>query len=101
MPFNLSVITNVKDNVLEIKLIGRILAVNAESIMAAVRKDYSRFTDVVIDAEKLDYISSAGLRQFLQIMTVTESKNGKLSIKNANDEVMNVLKMTGFTDVLS
>ena len=100
MDYNLKIHKNIQNKTLELKLSGRVTAVNAERIMEEVKKDYKRFTDVVIDAEDLEYISSAGLRQILQIMAVTESKNGRTRLIKANEMVRDVLEMTGLSEDL-
>lgn len=52
---------------------------------------------VVVDADALEYISSAGLRVLMKIMKRTQ---GRLSVVNANPEVYEVFEMTGFTDMI-
>ena len=44
----------------------------------------------------LEYISSSGLRLFLTIRKEASSKDGKVIIKNINDEIKKVFMMTGF-----
>jgi len=51
--------------------------------------------NIILDVEEMEYISSAGLRVFLQL-----SKSGKkLNIKNVNEEVYSIFDMTGFTEM--
>lgn len=52
-------------------------------------------TDLVIDLKNLNYISSAGLRVLLCAAQIME-QNGKMTIINANEEVLNVFALTGF-----
>ena len=47
---------------------------------------------LVLDMEKLEYISSAGIRQ---IVTAYKGMNGALTLKNLSPEVASVLHMTG------
>ena len=47
---------------------------------------------LVLDMEKLEYISSAGIRQ---IVTAYKEMNGALTLKNLSTEVASVLHMTG------
>lgn len=89
-----------EQNTLVIFLNGKVTAANAEMIMSAVKKDMKLFKNVRIDASKLAYISSAGLRQIHMIMAVTKNKGGKTSITNMNDEVHEILDMTGFLELL-
>ena len=47
---------------------------------------------LVLDMEKLEYISSAGIRQ---IVTAYKEMNGALTLKYLSTEVISVLHMTG------
>ena len=48
---------------------------------------------LVFDFEKLEYISSAGLRQ---IVAAHKKMNGKLALRNVQPDIMSVLTMAGF-----
>ena len=48
---------------------------------------------LVLDLEKLEYISSAGLRQ---IVAAHKKMNGKLTLRNVQPDIMSVLPMAGF-----
>ncbi len=47
---------------------------------------------LVLDLAKLEYTSSAGIRQ---IVAAHKKMNGNLTLKNLTPEVLDVLKMTG------
>jgi anti-sigma B factor antagonist len=47
--------------------------------------------------EKLEYVSSAGLRAFKRIYMELRRKGGTLSAKNVDKAIMEVLEVTGFT----
>jgi anti-anti-sigma factor len=49
--------------------------------------------ELVLDLKKLEYTSSAGLRQ---IVAAHKKMNGKLTVKNLSSEILDVFKMTGF-----
>ena len=49
--------------------------------------------ELILDFKKLEYTSSAGLRQ---IVAAHKKMNGKLTVKNICSEIMDVFKMTGF-----
>lgn len=51
---------------------------------------------VVLDAQKLDYISSAGLRVLLRV----KKKYPDVTVINVDPEVYDVFEMTGFTEIL-
>ncbi len=48
---------------------------------------------LTLDLKKLEYTSSAGLRQ---IVVAHKKMNGRLIVKNVCSEIMDVFKMTGF-----
>ena len=52
--------------------------------------------EIILDCEKLEYISSSGLRLFLTLRKETSAKGGKVIIENINDEIRKVFMMTGF-----
>lgn len=49
---------------------------------------------IVLDCEKMPFISSSGLRIFLKIRKEVEAKGGKMLLKNICSDVMQVFKMT-------
>lgn len=53
----------------------------------------SEITDLTVDMEKLEYISSAGMRL---IVAAHKKMNGSLTIINASVGILDVFKMTGF-----
>ena len=57
--------------------------------------------DIIIDCEKLEYISSSGLRILLAIKKNAIVAGSKVSLINLNDEIMKVFKMTGFDDIFN
>ena len=57
--------------------------------------------NIVFDFEKLDYISSAGLRVILTCQKKMNSTSGTMIIKNVKEEIQEVFDMTGFSDILT
>ena len=78
---------------------GRIDSANA----AAVEQELEQIAsanpgkELVIDAEALEYISSAGLRALLHLF---KSQDNRLKVRNTSLEVYEILDMTGFTDLM-
>lgn len=50
-----------------------------------------------IDAERLTYISSSGLRVILSIL---RKCSGNLTVFNVSDEIYEILEVTGFTEMM-
>ena len=86
-------------NILYIALEGRIDASNAaqaeEKIFSIKNENPGKHT--VVDADNLEYISSAGLRVILRL----RKEEPKLAIINVAPDVYEVLDMTGFTDMVT
>lgn len=86
-------------NIIYIAINGRIDASNAseaeEKIFEIKKQNIDKHT--VIDADNLEYISSAGLRIILKI----RKEEPKLAIINVSPEVYEVFDMTGFTDMVT
>ena len=66
----------------------------APEMAAALDELEPEVTELIIDMNRLEYISSAGLRQ---IAAAHKKMKENLSIKNASVEIMDVLNMTGFS----
>ena len=54
-----------------------------------------------MDCSELEYISSAGLRFFMQLKRETEAKGGKIRIINLNEDVADIFRMSGFHNIFS
>lgn len=52
--------------------------------------------NLVLDFEKLEYISSSGLREVVSAYKKTKSAGGNFSIINVSEEVMDVFRLTNF-----
>ncbi len=83
-----------------IYLVDRIDSVNAEE----VKKELSDFVDehmgseIILDADELKYISSAGLRV---LMFINKKAGSSLTVRNVSMEVYEILDMTKFTSFLN
>lgn len=60
----------------------------------------SDIESLILDFDKLEYISSAGLRILLSTQK-TMNKQGSMVIKNVNEDVMDIFNITGFVDFLT
>ena len=83
-----------------VRLIGEVDSVNVMNIEEALLKETDGVTDLTFDLKQLDYISSAGLRVLLQ-MQKTMKKQGKMTVINVSEEVMEIFKVTGFVRLLN
>lgn len=88
-----------EDSKLNVAIEGRLDTVTAPELETEINADLSEIKDLVLDFEKLEYVSSAGLRVILGLQK-TMNKNGQMVIKNVNETVMDVFEITGFADIL-
>ena len=79
---------------------GRIDAVTATEFGKAIEQNIADAKNLVLDFEKLDYISSAGLRVLLSSQK-TMAKKGSMKLIHVGDVIMDVLNITGFVDILT
>jgi anti-sigma B factor antagonist len=82
---------------LEIVLEGRLDTTTAPEFEAFLSENIVGVDALTLDCEKLAYISSAGLRVLL---SAQKRMRGAMKLKNVCELVMEVLDMTGFTDIL-
>ena len=85
---------------LTISVEGRIDANTSNEFMNKINENLEGAKNVVIDFEKVEYISSAGLRVLLSTEKTMKGQ-GKLTLVHVNDVVMEVLNITGFVDILN
>ncbi|MBQ4507488.1 MAG: STAS domain-containing protein [Paludibacteraceae bacterium] len=56
---------------------------------------------LVIDCSGLEYISSAGLRFFMQLKRESEAKGGSIRITRLNEDVSDIFRMSGFNNIFT
>ena len=56
---------------------------------------------LILDFTRVDYLSSAGLRVLLAASKKSKQKKGTLILCSLQDEVFEIVKMTGFDKILS
>lgn len=54
-----------------------------------------------IDCTELEYISSAGLRFFMQLKRDSEAKGGRIRITHLNEDVNDIFRMSGFQNIFT
>lgn len=86
-------------SIMTVFLKGHIDSGNAPDVEAEIREAISanEVTGIVVDAEELEYISSAGLRIILRL----RKEYPDLAIINVSKDVYEVLEMTGFTEMVN
>jgi len=91
---------NADNSKLTISLRGRLDTTTAPLLESEFKSSLNGVTELIIDLKELVYISSAGLRVLLSAQKVM-NKQGKMLVKNSNDDVRDVFEVTGFIDILN
>lgn len=79
---------------------GRLDTVTAPQLEAELEKILPDAKALVLDMEKLEYISSAGLRVILKTQKALQAGGG-LKLTNVSESVREVFDITGFSDFLA
>ena len=89
-----------KKNAETLALEGRLDTLTAPELEAEISAMFPTVQTLTLDMEKLDYISSAGLRVILKTQKALTQKAG-LKLINVSDDVREVFEITGFSDFLT
>ena len=85
---------------LEIALEGRLDTTTAPDLEKELKESINGVTALTLNLEKLDYVSSAGLRVMLSAHKAMRSQ-GAMKVTNVNEVVREVFDVTGFSDILT
>ena len=85
---------------LTIALDGRLDTASASRLDAELHSALGGVTSLVLDLEGLEYVSSAGLREFLYAYKVM-TRQGKMKLIHVNDVVYGILEVSGFIGILT
>jgi len=90
-----------KGDVVVIRVDGRLDAASSPQLEKKIQSviDAGHFK-LLLNFSGLDYLSSAGMRLILSVSKKLKNLEGKLVACNLSDEVMEVIKMAGFHQVL-
>lgn len=79
---------------------GRLDTTTAPNLEKELKSSLDDVTELIMDFEKLEYISSAGLRVLLSAQK-TMNKQGEMKLIHVSDTIMEIFKVTGFSDILT
>ena len=79
---------------------GRLDTVTAPELEQELEAAFPGLTELTLDFEKLEYISSAGLRVLL-LAQKTMTKQGTMKLVHVNETIMEIFEVTGFSDILT
>lgn len=88
-------------NEIRISISGRVDTNTSAALQTEIMKAFQKGRNVILDFEKVEYISSAGLRALLLGHKTAQSKGGSMNIIHVPGVVWEVFTITGFEKVLN
>ncbi len=92
--------TDVLENAVNMALEGILDSKTAPELEQKITDIGDNAKEVNFDFADLEFLTSAGLRTILYARQLMDDKDGRMTIKNVNSDIMDIFKMTGFLDVL-
>lgn len=94
-------ITEIKtEDGIQLDVEGQVDTVTAPELQQQILTAFQKTNHVVLNIEKVAYMSSAGLRALLLGQKTASSKGGSLKVANVQSSVYQVFKMSGFAKIL-
>ena len=97
----LDIKTEVNGSEVIIYVDGRLDTLTSPQLTEEIDKIMPSVDKIILDIEKVEYVSSAGLRVFLAADNNMREKGGELNMRNVPGPVMDVFEMTGFSSALN
>lgn len=79
---------------------GRLDTITAPELEEFAEKEIKDADELSLDLEKLEYLSSSGLRVLLSLQKQMAKRTG-MTVHNVNEMIMEIFDITGFTEILT
>lgn len=96
----MTITKDLKGTELIISLEGRLDTITAPELEKELNASLNGVQALTFDFDKLEYISSAGLRVLLAAQKCM-NKQGTMVVKNVNETISEIFEVTGFNDILT
>ncbi len=97
----LNITKKLEGDTLTVVLEGRLDTITAPKFQSEIEPLFGGISKLVLDFEKLNYISSAGLRVLLTFFQELQEQEKKLELCHVNEMIRDVFDVTGFLDILT
>ncbi|MCR5025401.1 MAG: STAS domain-containing protein [Lachnospiraceae bacterium] len=85
---------------IQLNVEGKIDTFSNDEFQRAVLRSFQTSRNLIINFEKVEHITSIGLRTLILGQKTASAKGGKLVVINANDTVKDIFRVTGFDKLL-
>ena len=96
----LDIIRSGEEKAVKFALEGRLDTATVPKFEAELKGSLDSASSLILDLEKLEYISSAGLRVLIMAQKAMK-KQGGMKLVHVNETVREILEVTGFSDILT
>ena len=97
----LDIVMETEGNVLNVKLTGELDGMSSPEFEEKLEEKQTEVNRIVIDASKLEYVSSAGLRVILATQQYMEDNDKEtIQMVNVTEEVSEILELCGFDEII-
>ena len=97
----LNIRTEEDGNEVTIYVEGKMDTNSSPQLTEEVSRHIGSAEKLILDIEKLEYVSSAGLRVFVMADQQILEKGGELNVRNVPSSIMDIFEMTGFDGMLT
>lgn len=91
----------INENSVTLSISGEIDGTNVDEFDTCLNQSADKTESLILDLEGLEYVSSAGLRVFLNMQKKMKQRGHEMVLHNVNDEVMDIFRVTGFVKLLN
>ena len=79
---------------------GRLDTSTSPELEGEIQASIEDVKELIFDLEKLEYVSSAGLRVLLSTQKKMNAQ-GSMVVTNVSEDIMEIFEVTGFVDILT
>lgn len=97
----MNIVEEKNGEVLKITFIGKIDKITSMQVQNSILQGVQKTQYLILDFGQVEYISSAGLRALLLCQKSAAAKGGRMELINVGNEVLAVLKLSGFDKILT
>ncbi len=86
---------------LTVKPEGRMDTLTSPELESQIKAQMDGMTEIIIDLENVEYVSSGGLRVLLSLTQDMEEKDGVLKVIHVNSYIMEIFEISRFINLLT
>ena len=90
----------IEGGLVTLRIAGRVDTATVSGLEESLGECLADAKELVFDCAELEYVSSVGLRVFLKAQKAMNLQ-GEMKLVHVNEAVMEILDITGFTDILT